>query len=227
MFLKNIKVQKIKKYKNHPHYGKGVKLGETMKLHEKYPTLIPSIILSIMLILAIPRLFPYGYYRILRWIVLGGSIYISFKAYETKRIYWIYIFAFIAILFNPLAPIYLKKNVWIIIDTITAIVILISIKSIRAKKKVSYKFPKWLSKIPKPFIVFIALYAYAYIITAQAFGTWNIDIVRPLVFPLLALMVYYYVKYINEKEKRENIEEELRNISSENMEQFDDLDKFE
>lgn len=101
--------------------------------YKKYPTLIPSLTISIMLFLAIPTLFPYPYYSLLRWTVFIGSLYISFKAYENDRPVLLPFFITIAILFNPLIPIYLSKDTWVIIDLIVGIIFLVSVAFIKQK----------------------------------------------------------------------------------------------
>jgi len=64
---------------------------------------------------------PYGYYTILRWITCRTSILVVLQAFE-KNINWAkVIFIIIAILFNPLVPIYLSRSTWIPLDIITAI----------------------------------------------------------------------------------------------------------
>lgn len=63
---------------------------------------------------------PYGYYQILRWVVMLFAGYVTFLSYENKHKIWLWIFAVIAILFNPIAPIHLSRELWSIIDLIVA-----------------------------------------------------------------------------------------------------------
>lgn len=100
---------------------------EIMNLIEKYPTLLPSAVSIIMLILAIPTGWPYGYYTLLRLVVCGTSLFIAYKAYEFNRKVWMYVMGFIALLFNPVIPVHLDKEIWVVIDVIVAIVIFVSI----------------------------------------------------------------------------------------------------
>jgi hypothetical protein len=97
---------------------------------------IISGIAILMLLLAIPSgLWPYSYYQILRWIVAGTALFIAYIAYHLEKEVWIWIMAIVAILFNPIAPIYLSKETWASIDLITSIVFLISIFRIRINEK--------------------------------------------------------------------------------------------
>jgi len=73
---------------------------------------------------------PYGYYSLLRWITCIASILVAFQAFE-KNIDWAKVlFIVIAILFNPLAPIYLSRNTWMTLDIITAILFIFAIRTI-------------------------------------------------------------------------------------------------
>jgi hypothetical protein len=75
----------------------------------------------IALVLAIAVLpMPYGYYTIVRiGTTTVSAIYCTHYLSEDK-INIVYIFGFVAILFNPLIPIYLEKEIWVFIDIIAA-----------------------------------------------------------------------------------------------------------
>ena len=75
---------------------------------------------SVMLFLAIFQL-PYGYYNLLRLVVTISSGISSFNAYEDEKVGVAIIFAIICLLFNPIFPIYLDKNMWIPIDILVSI----------------------------------------------------------------------------------------------------------
>jgi len=81
------------------------------------------IIPIIMLFVALLDL-PYGYYTLLRIIVCGCSGYLAFTAYNVsqKATLWVFILGGIALLFNPIIPIHLSKELWTIIDPIVAFI---------------------------------------------------------------------------------------------------------
>jgi len=79
----------------------------------------------IMLILAIPPMWPYFYYQILRWVVAGTAVYNAFYSYKSNYIRWVWIMIIIGIIFNPVEPIFLGKEIWIVLDIISAIIFLI------------------------------------------------------------------------------------------------------
>ena len=89
---------------------------------------IPVIYITVAMLLIGVAPLPYGYYTLLRivaTIVFAWAAYITFER-DNKTLPWIY--ALIAILFNPIIKIHLPKELWIFID-IGAGVFLLSTKS--------------------------------------------------------------------------------------------------
>jgi len=82
--------------------------------------LAPLIVSIIMLILALPAGWPYGYYTLLRFAVCGTAVYLAIVCYAKKKTGWVYGLGLLAVLFNPLAVIHLEKTVWMFIDLMTA-----------------------------------------------------------------------------------------------------------
>lgn len=78
--------------------------------------------LSILMILALFRM-PYGYYSFLRFSVLIGACIVIYNFYQKdgmdNSLIWGYIL--VLILWNPIAPIYMDRSVWIIFDFVAAI----------------------------------------------------------------------------------------------------------
>ena len=64
--------------------------------------------------------FPYAYYTLLRIVVTVVSAFAAFNAFDKGHQPWIIIFGAVAILFNPIIPIYLDKDTWVVIDLIVA-----------------------------------------------------------------------------------------------------------
>lgn len=96
---------------------------------------IASGIAILMLLLAIPSgLWPYGYYVLLRWVITGIALFVLWVAYELGERRWLWLMIGIAILFNPIVPIHLDKETWVIIDFIVAILFLVSIFKIKPKE---------------------------------------------------------------------------------------------
>jgi len=83
------------------------------------------IIISCCLFIGIANL-PIGYFTFLRIITSTGAILIIVKEYNQEINYWIITFAIIAVIFNPIMPIYLNsKAAWTPIDLITGGVFLL------------------------------------------------------------------------------------------------------
>ncbi len=77
---------------------------------------------------------PIGYYTLLRIVVTIGSVAVVVSEFENALNFWVITFGLIAIVFNPLIPIYLNdKSAWMPIDIICGI--LFVIKSFTLKQK--------------------------------------------------------------------------------------------
>jgi len=107
---------------------------------QKKPHLIPAIIAAVMLLGALADL-PYGYYQLLRFVVCGVAVYIVYTAYTWQKMWAMWLFGFIALLFNPFIPIHLSKELWQPIDFVCAI--LFTIFGVTLKKMPIHKQGKW------------------------------------------------------------------------------------
>ena len=76
---------------------------------------------AVLLVLAVFPL-PYGYYTLLRICICGASAYLAFQAWERESSVglWVVVFAVLAVLYNPLVPVYLTKGIWAFINLGTA-----------------------------------------------------------------------------------------------------------
>ena len=74
---------------------------------------------------------PYGYYTFLRWITSGAACYFAFFTYSYEPKGWFGAYIFIALLFNPIVPIYLSKDTWKFIDIATSGYFIIAVFSIK------------------------------------------------------------------------------------------------
>jgi len=95
-----------------------------------------SIPVIIMLTLGIPKFMPYGYYSLLRSVVFLYSVILALIAWEDLEdgrdfaLFFLLIFAFLAIIFNPIYELHLDKNIWIIVDIIAIFLIPIGVKRV-------------------------------------------------------------------------------------------------
>ena len=66
------------------------------------------------------------FYKLLRWVCCAAFAYSAFAAFQMKRVAWTWIFGVLAVLFNPLAPVYLHRATWQIIDCAAIAVIVLA-----------------------------------------------------------------------------------------------------
>ena len=97
------------------------------KIKNNWPAIVPLI----FLVLSFGN-WPYAFYQTLRWVVCLFTGYLAYTSYRSKRMVWVAIFTITAILFNPIAPFYMERSTWQLID-LTVLVLLIA--SLFAKKK--------------------------------------------------------------------------------------------
>ena len=84
---------------------------------------------------------PYSYYQILRVVVCCIVGYLAYVKYTKSEIAWAWVFGFIALLFNPIIPVHYKREAWIIIDIIVAVILMASIV-IEQKQRICKVFLK-------------------------------------------------------------------------------------
>ena len=87
---------------------------------EKQSHTIPAVVSALMLLGALGQ-WPYGYYQLLRFVVCGVGGYIAFVVFKWKELWAMWLFGFIAVLFNPLIPIHLPREIWRLIDIACAL----------------------------------------------------------------------------------------------------------
>jgi hypothetical protein len=90
-----------------------------------------TIIAGVMLILAIPSIWPYGYYQLLRLVVCGVAILNAYLFNKDGNTGWAVVMGLVALLFNPIAPVYLEKETWVWLDLVTACLMFISISKVK------------------------------------------------------------------------------------------------
>lgn len=73
---------------------------------------------------------PYDYYALLRWTVFAVAVAHWFISRKYDRTGWAWYFAILAILFNPVFPVHLKKELWESIDLLAGGSLIISVRYI-------------------------------------------------------------------------------------------------
>lgn len=68
---------------------------------------------------------PYSYFQILRVLVTVCAAYNAYACFNSSAKGWAWVFVVIAILFNPIAPIYLSRDTWAPLDVIAGIIFMV------------------------------------------------------------------------------------------------------
>ena len=102
-----------------------------MKLTNKN---ILTIVASGFLFIALFDGLPYGFFTFLRFVVCAVGAYVAYKIYEdNKDSIWVWAFAGIAVLFNPIFIISFERATWWVIDLIVGIFFVSSIFLVKVK----------------------------------------------------------------------------------------------
>jgi len=98
---------------------------------DRRPHLIPAAIAGLMLLAALGD-WPYGYYQLLRFVVCGVGGYVAWLSYHSKHLWAAWLFGFVAVLFNPLAPFHLSREIWQPVDLASAVLFLMAIVVVKS-----------------------------------------------------------------------------------------------
>lgn len=75
----------------------------------------------VVLVVATGRM-PYGYYTFTRIVVSGFAFFLAFVSWQRRKMVWFAILCGIAILFNPIVPIWLPRSTWHDLDVGVSII---------------------------------------------------------------------------------------------------------
>lgn len=79
--------------------------------------------------------FPYAYYQLMDWVVVGAMLISAKQADQHNKLFVMWLCIGIAIIFNPIAPIYLHKDLWPIADLAAAAFLGMLLFLLKATKK--------------------------------------------------------------------------------------------
>jgi len=103
-----------------------------MKLTD-FGSIAAKLIAAVMLIAALGH-HHYDYYTLLRWVACGVCAFTAFQAIQSKKFGWLCVFVIAALVLNPIAPVHLKRDTWAIVDIAAAVLLLVSIPIMDARK---------------------------------------------------------------------------------------------
>jgi hypothetical protein len=92
-----------------------------------------KLIAAVLLFAALGR-HAYDYYTILRWIACGAAAFAAFQAAQSKKFGWLVVFAVVAVVLNPVAPVHLRRDTWALVDIAAGVLLLVSIPMLDIRK---------------------------------------------------------------------------------------------
>jgi hypothetical protein len=98
------------------------------------PSKVAAIASIILLALAFTTRWPYGFYTFLRIAVCATAVWLAVEAYQFRKTPLAWVLAGLAVLFNPLVPIYMRRTQWRWFDFLALLVLAISVGIVRPRR---------------------------------------------------------------------------------------------
>lgn len=82
-----------------------------------------ALVPTMMLLLALAS-WPYGYYTMLRLVVTACAVSLVVMDHQqgASRTHWTILLVGVALLFNPLIPVYLNREIWSVLDVLSSLI---------------------------------------------------------------------------------------------------------
>ena len=68
---------------------------------------------------------PYGFYKLLRWMVCITAVTTTIEATKRQHASWPWIHGLVAVIFNPIFPLFFDRAIWSIIDVLAGLAFVI------------------------------------------------------------------------------------------------------
>ncbi len=95
---------------------------------------IVKLIVAILLLLCLADM-PYGFYELVRFVAAAAFAYLSYDYFKSQNDAMGFIFAALALLFQPLLKVSLGRTLWNLVDILVAVGLLyLIIKAFKKKK---------------------------------------------------------------------------------------------
>ena len=78
---------------------------------------------------------PYGYYQLLRLVVAAASVFIAVAAWQRGSHVAVIAFGLLALIYNPIAPLHLKRDIWEWVNIGTAAVFLFALAMLELRER--------------------------------------------------------------------------------------------
>ncbi|MET3934857.1 DUF6804 family protein [Arthrobacter sp. OAP107] len=115
-----------------------------------HPAAVPAAIGAVFLMLAVAGGAQYEFYVVLRWAVTAMAIWMSVVASALKRTPWVVVFVAIALLFNPLIPVYATRSFWAPFDLAGFVLFWVAGVKLRASKPALSTGQRVTPDVPEP-----------------------------------------------------------------------------
>jgi hypothetical protein len=94
------------------------------------------VVAAALLLIATSRL-PYGFYTLLRLAICAFGAVLAYAEFQrpARGPQWAIAFGLVALLFNPLIPVYLTRGIWFPIDVAVAALIVFHLVAVRLWRK--------------------------------------------------------------------------------------------
>jgi hypothetical protein len=92
-----------------------------ISIEQKHYRIIFSKIAAILLLVAVIPIWPYFLYQFLKLVVFGAASFSAYLYHKEKKTQWMVTMIVIAIVFNPINPLYFGHFLWSIVDLIVVL----------------------------------------------------------------------------------------------------------
>jgi hypothetical protein len=111
-------------------------------MKENRQTIMPRPLIVVMIVMLGIALLPirwYGYYILLKLVVCGGCAFLAANAYDDGRKHLVWFMGGLAVLYNPIIRFPLGRELWMVINILTIIVLIAVMKSTKQRGAVQNK----------------------------------------------------------------------------------------
>lgn len=77
--------------------------------------------------------FPYAYYQLMDWMVAGAGVVTALQSRDRGQTFVAWLFVLVAVVFNPVAPLYLRADIWQIADIAVAVLFAAALFLVKSK----------------------------------------------------------------------------------------------
>ena len=92
-------------------------------------------VLAIVLALLALGTFPYVYYQIMNWVLVFAALTVAWRAKKMQKELIMWLFVAVAVVFNPITPLYLRQDIWRALDIVVAVLFVYSFVFFKTARK--------------------------------------------------------------------------------------------